>query len=75
MFVELWRYITGADRLGTNKAQMNSPITMKMTGNKNEFEKQMCFYLDDAHSKPKPNVKDVSIVNGPWRKVYARFVL
>ena len=73
--MKLFRYISGAN-VGENKIKMTTPVSMKMKGNKNSFEKEMCFYLDSTHqaSPPQPTSSDVYIVNRPAMSIYTRFV-
>ena len=75
MFMKLFRYISGAN-VGENKIKMTTPVSMKMKGNKNSFEKEMCFYLDSTHqaNPPQPTNSDVYIVNRPAMSIYTRFV-
>ena len=75
MFMKLFGYISGAN-VGENEIKMTVPVSMKMTGNKNSFEKEMCFYLDNKHQNnpPQPTNRDVYIVNRPAMNVYTRFV-
>ena len=75
MFMKLFGYISGAN-VGENEIKMTVPVSMKMTGNKNSFEKEMCFYLDNKHqgNPPQPTNRDVYIVNRPAMNVYTRFV-
>ena len=75
MFMKLFGYISGAN-VGENEIKMTVPVSMKMTGNKNSFEKEMCFYLDNRHQSnpPQPTNRDVYIVNRPAMNVYTRFV-
>ena len=75
MFMKLFGYISGAN-VGENEIKMTVPVSMKMRGNKNSFEKEMCFYLDNKHqgNPPQPTNRDVYIVNRPAMNVYTRFV-
>ena len=75
MFMKLFGYISGAN-VGENEIKMTVPVSMKMRGNKNSFEKEMCFYLDNEHQSnpPQPTNRDVYIVNRPAMNVYTRFV-
>ena len=75
MFMKLFGYISGAN-VGENEIKMTVPVSMKMTGNKNSFEKEMCFYLDNKHQSnpPQPTNRDVYIVNRPAMNVYTRSV-
>ena len=74
MFMKLFGYISGAN-VGENEIKMTVPVSMKMRGNKNSFEKEMCFYLDNEHQSnpPQPTNRDVYIVNRPAMNVYTRF--
>ena len=73
--MKLFGYISGAN-VGENEIKMTVPVSMKMRGNKNSFEKEMCFYLDNEHQSnpPQPTNRDVYIVNRPAMNVYTRFV-
>lgn len=76
MFMMLFRYISGAN-VGNKEIKMTVPVSTKWTQiDDSSFEKEMCFYLDEAHqaNPPQPTNPQVYIVNRPQMTVYTRRV-
>ena len=78
MFMKLFYYIQGNNNRGVS-IEMTKPVSMKWTPqdpNMDSYEKEMCFYLDEAHQSnpPTPLDTEVYLVNRPPMNVYTRIV-